>query len=29
VKNRKQTPLTDYIPMEEMAKKFDIDLEKL
>jgi len=29
VKNRKQTPLTGYIPMEEIAKKFDIDLEKL
>lgn len=29
VQERKKTPLSQYISMEDMAKKFDIDLNKL
>jgi len=29
VQERKDTPLSEYISMEDMAKKFDIDLDKL
>lgn len=29
VQERKKTPLSEYISMEEMAKKFDIDLKTL
>lgn len=29
IKNRKGTSKTDYIAIDEMAKKFDIDLESL
>ncbi len=29
VKNRKETPLSEYISMEDMAKKFDIDIENI
>jgi len=29
VQERKDTPLSEYISMEDMAKKFDIDLDKI
>jgi len=29
LQNRKDTPLSDYVSMDDMAKKFDIDLEKI
>jgi PHD/YefM family antitoxin component YafN of YafNO toxin-antitoxin module len=29
VKEREKTPLSDYFSMEEMSKKFNIDLKKL
>lgn len=29
IQERKKTPISDYISMEEMAKKFDIDLNTL
>jgi len=29
LQTRKDTPLSEYVSMEEMAKKFDIDLDKL
>jgi len=29
VEKRKETPLSEYISMEDMAKKFDIDLNKI
>ena len=29
VKERKDTPLSEYVSMEDMAKKFDIDLDKI
>ena len=29
VQSRKDTPLSDYISMEDMAKKFNIDLDKI
>ena len=29
IKERSHTPLSDYLSMEDMAKKFDIDLEEL
>jgi len=29
LQNRKDTPLSEYVSMEVMAKKFDIDLDKL
>jgi len=29
VQERKDTPLSKYVSMEDMAKKFDIDLDKL
>ena len=29
IQSRKDTPLSDYISMEDMAKKFDIDLDKI
>jgi PHD/YefM family antitoxin component YafN of YafNO toxin-antitoxin module len=29
IEKRKDTPLSEYISMDEMAKKFNIDLEKL
>jgi len=29
VEARKETPLSEYVSMEEMAKKFDIDIDKV
>jgi len=29
IERRKDTPLSEYISMEDMAKKFEIDLEKI
>jgi len=29
VKEREETPLSEYVSMEEMAKRFDIDLDKV
>lgn len=29
VQQRKDTPLSEYVSMEEMAKKFEIDLDKV
>ncbi len=29
VQQRKATPLSEYVSMDDMAKKFDIDLDKL
>jgi len=29
VQKRKTTPLSQYVSMEEMAKKFNIDLEEI
>jgi len=29
VQDRKDTPLSEYVSMEDMAKKFDIDLDKI
>ena len=29
LQDRKDTPLSEYVSMEDMAKKFDIDLDKL
>ena len=29
LESRKETPLSEYVSMEDMAKKFDIDLDKL
>ena len=29
VQERKDTPLSEYLSMEDMAKKFDIDLDKI
>ncbi len=29
VQERKDTPLSEYVSMEDMAKKFDIDLDKI
>ena len=29
IQGRKDTPLSEYVSMEDMAKKFDIDLDKL
>ena len=29
VQQRKNTPLSEYVSMEDMAKKFDIDLNKI
>ena len=29
LQSRKDTPLSEYVSMEDMAKKFDIDLDKL
>lgn len=29
LQQRKDTPLSDYVSMDDMAKKFDIDLEKI
>ena len=29
LQDRKDTPLSEYISMEDMAKKFDIDLDKI
>ena len=29
LKQRKDTPLSDYVSMDDMAKKFDIDLNKI
>jgi len=29
MQDRKDTPLSEYVSMEDMAKKFDIDLDKL
>lgn len=29
VEERKDTPLSEYLSMEDMAKKFDIDLDKI
>ncbi len=29
IQQRKNTPLSEYISMEDMAKKFDIDLNKI
>jgi len=29
VQDRKDTPLSEYVSIEDMAKKFDIDLDKL
>jgi PHD/YefM family antitoxin component YafN of YafNO toxin-antitoxin module len=29
IQDRKDTPLSEYVSMEDMAKKFDIDLDKL
>ncbi|MEA1983784.1 MAG: hypothetical protein U9N39_09595 [Campylobacterota bacterium] len=29
VQQRKETPISKYVSMEEMAKKFDIDLDKV
>jgi len=29
IQERKETPLSDYISAEDMAKKFDIDLDKV
>ena len=29
VQNRKDTPVSEYVSMEDMAKKFDVDLDKI
>ena len=29
IQQRKETPLSEYVSMEDMAKKFDIDLDKV
>jgi len=29
LKNRQETPLSEYLSMEDLAKKFDIDIEKI